>query len=146
MKPEIKYFQKFVIDSHLFTPVVRLAIFLDYSSQILRAKLSEKSIMAYFVTIYMAVCTRYKPDHGGRSKEEDSLNQIGINVMSLEEFSHHRTKLDFKGRNIKVFEGISCQRDRFTVRGMSLFIIFTHFILRNVALKFQFQEEISCKV
>ena len=27
MKPEIKYFQKFVIDLHLFTPVVRLAIF-----------------------------------------------------------------------------------------------------------------------
>ena len=27
MKPELKYFQKFVIDLHLFTPVVRLAIF-----------------------------------------------------------------------------------------------------------------------
>ena len=28
MKPVIKYVQKFVIDLHLFTPVVRLAIFL----------------------------------------------------------------------------------------------------------------------
>ena len=27
MKPEINYFQNFVIDLHLFTPVVRLAIF-----------------------------------------------------------------------------------------------------------------------
>ena len=27
MKPEIKYFQNFVIHLHLFTPVVRLAIF-----------------------------------------------------------------------------------------------------------------------
>ena len=28
MKPEIKYFQNFVIDLYLFTPVVRLAIFI----------------------------------------------------------------------------------------------------------------------
>ena len=28
MKPEIKYFQRFLIDLHLFTPVVSLAIFL----------------------------------------------------------------------------------------------------------------------
>ena len=37
MKPEIKYFQNIVIDLHLFTPVVRLAIFIidlcDFSAE-----------------------------------------------------------------------------------------------------------------
>ena len=34
MKPEIKKFQHFVIDLHLFTPVVRLAIFPEANLQI----------------------------------------------------------------------------------------------------------------
>ena len=34
MKPEIKYIQKFVIDLHLFTPVVRLAIFVIHETPV----------------------------------------------------------------------------------------------------------------
>ena len=42
MKPEIKYFQNIVINLHLFTPVVRLAIFFMDSENLVFFHLFQK--------------------------------------------------------------------------------------------------------